>query len=59
MITWFIFALAQDIVVFQLFAVLTNELPQTGHTISLGFTITVSLHLGQLMGWTLTRLISI
>ena len=35
-----------------------RELPQTGHTFSVGLTIGVSLHLGHLTGWSLTRLIS-
>jgi len=52
------FNLAQDIVAFQRFTGFGNALPQTGHTFSDGLTITVSLHLGHLIGWTLTRLIS-
>jgi len=51
------FNLTQDIVAFQRFTGLGNELPQTGHTLSDGFTNTVSLHLGHLTGWTFTRLI--
>jgi len=52
------FNLAQDIVVSQLFAGRGNALPQTGHTLFSRLTITVSLHLGHLTGWTFTRLIS-
>jgi len=42
----------------QRLAGMDNELPYTGHTLSDGSTITVSLQLGHLMGWTFTRLIS-
>ena len=52
------FTVAQDIVVFQCFMGFANELPQTGQTSSSGLTITVSLHLGHLTGWTLIQLIS-
>jgi len=38
---------------------MVNELPQAGHTLSDCLTITVSLHLRHLLGWTLTRLISL
>jgi hypothetical protein len=51
------FNLAQNIFVFQRLAGMDNELPHTGHTLSDGSTITLSLHLGPLMGWTFTRLI--
>ena len=36
---------------------LDNELPQTGHTFSVGLIIRSSLHLGYWTGWSLTRLI--
>jgi len=51
------FNLAQNIFVFQRLAGMDNELPHTGHTLSDGSTITLSLHLGPLMGWAFTRLI--
>ena len=50
--------MAQNIVGFQRFTGLGNELPQTGQTLSSGLSITVSLHLGHLTLWSLTRLIS-
>ena len=59
MITLLEFNLVQDIWFFQRFSGLGNEHPQTGHTLSSGLTITVSLHLGHLTGWTFTRLISL
>jgi hypothetical protein len=59
MITLLEFNLAQDIVVLQCFASFGSLLPQTGHTLSSGLTITVSLHLEHLTGWTFIRLISL
>ena len=53
------FALAQDIVAFQRFTGFSKASPQTGHTLSVGFIITLSLPLGYLTGWTFTRLISL
>jgi hypothetical protein len=52
------FNLAQDIVAFQRFSGLGNELPHTGHTFSLRLTIIVNLHFWHFTAWTLTRLIS-
>jgi hypothetical protein len=52
------FNLPQDVVVFQRFSGLGNDPSQAGHTLSSSFTLTVSLHLGHLTGWSLTRLIS-
>ena len=52
--TYLKFNLAQNIVVFQRLAGMDNELPYRGHTLSDGSTITVSLQLGHLMGWTFT-----
>jgi len=52
------FNLTQHIDWFERSGGFSNSLPQTGHTFSDGLTITVSLHLGHLTGWTLTRLIS-
>jgi hypothetical protein len=40
------FNLAQDVGVSQRFSRLVNELPQTGHTLSDGLTIGVSLYWG-------------
>ena len=59
MITLLVFNLAQDVEGCQCFSDLGSELPQTGHTFSVGLTIGVSLHLGHLTGWSLTRLISV
>ena len=56
--TFLKFNLVQDLGVSQRFSRLVNELPQTGHTFSVGLTITVSLHLRHLTEWSLTRLIS-
>jgi hypothetical protein len=56
--TFLKFNLAQDMVVFQRFSGLGKGLLQRGHAFSECLTITVSLHLGHLTGWTFTRLIS-
>jgi hypothetical protein len=53
------FNLAQDVVVCPRFSGLGNDPSQAGHTLSSSFTLTVSLHLGHLTGWSLTRLISV
>jgi hypothetical protein len=37
---------------------LGNELPQTGHTFSVGLTIRLTLHLGHFTEWSLARSIS-
>jgi len=50
--------LAQDVEGCQRFSGFGNELPQTGHTFSDGWTMRSALHLGHLTGWSLTRLIS-
>jgi hypothetical protein len=43
----------------QRFSGLGNELPQTGHTFSVGLIIRLALHLEHLTAWSLTRLISV
>ena len=52
------FNVAQDIGVSQRFSGFGNELPQTGHTFSVGLIIRSALHLEHLTAWSLTRLIS-
>ena len=44
------FTVAQDLEGCQRFAIFGSKLPQTGHMLSFGLTITVSLHLGHLEG---------
>ena len=44
------FSVAQDLEGCQRFASFGSKLPQTGHMLSFGLTITVSLHLGHLEG---------
>ena len=51
--------LVHDMVLFQRFGGFGSDPSQAGHTLSSSFTLTVSLHLGHLTGWSLTRLISI
>jgi len=58
MITSLGFFQAQDVECYQCSCGLASELPQTGHTLSFVLTNGMSLHLGHLIGWTLTRLIS-
>ena len=53
------FSLAQHIGWSQGFGDWVSELPQTGHTLSPGLAITVSLHLGHLTAWTFILLISL
>jgi hypothetical protein len=53
------FTLAQDVGVSQRFSGLGNELPQTGHTFSVGLIIRLALHLGHLAEWSFTCLISV
>ena len=52
------FVLAQNVGVSQRFSGFGNSLPQTGHALSSGSTIVVSLHLEHLPAWTFTCLIS-
>ena len=52
-------SLAQDVAVLQCFAGFGNDPPQIGDTSSSGLTKGVSLHMGHLTGWTVTRLISL
>jgi hypothetical protein len=56
--TRLVFTPAQDVWFIQRSAGFGRELPQTGHTFSVGLTIRLALHLGHLAGCTLTRLIS-
>ena len=44
------FNLAQDVAVCPRFSGLGNELPQTGHTFSVGLIIRLALHLEHLRG---------
>lgn len=53
------FTLTQDWGLSQRCYDLVSELPQTGHPLSSGLAIAVSLHFGHLTGWTFTCLISL
>jgi hypothetical protein len=53
------FDLVQNVDYGQRFPSLGNELPQTGHTVSVSLIIRLALHLEHFTGWSLTRLISI